>query len=267
MSDIIHSLHAPRSRSLHRGLRVLDALQDHPAGLNVAALCRETGLHRTTVCRLLDTLLSAGWVKSGLKKRTFVLAKQTAKQSGAGDPAMIDPRLDIALPAMRRLVESIKDAIFLTVLDGDDSLTLHREIGTYPIQILPSYPGQRHPAGVGSGGLAMLATLSDEQVDAVIRRNQSRLLQYSGMSVPLLKRLIENTRARGHAVMGNLAAHGAIGVACALTDGRGKPILAISVAAPVDRMPVQRHAEIAERIMTELSALKQHAPLLKTPIK
>lgn len=150
------------------------------------------------------------------------------------------------------IFNGVNHVCLLTILDGDDSLTLHREIGTYPIQILPSYPGQRHPAGVGSGGLALLAALSDERANAVIHRNEKRLLQYSGMSVPLLKRLIENTRERGYAVMGNLAAHGAIGVAYALTNGMGEPILAISVAAPVDRMPVKRQSEIAENIMREL---------------
>lgn len=240
------------TRALQRGLCILEALQDDPEGLSIAGMCRKTDLHRTTVCRLLETLLLAGWVKNGLKKRTYVLAKHPAVHRAAGAPELYDYRLDIALPVMRRLVDSIQDAIFLTVLDGDDSLTLHREIGTYPIQILPSYPGQRHPAGVGSGGLALLAALPEERAKAVIQRNERRLMQYSGMSVPLLNRLIENTRERGYAVMANLAAHGAIGVAYALTNDQGEPVLAISVAAPVDRMPVQRHVDIAESIVSEL---------------
>lgn len=245
------------SRTLRRGLAVLSVLQEAGVdGLNVTDLARRTGLQRATVYRLLEALLETGWVRPVAHTRRY-----GAVRTMATDPALraldTDARVMHALPAMRRLVAKIKDALFLCVLDGDDSLTLHREIGSYPVQILPSYPGQRHPAGVGSAGLALLAALPEQTANAIIDRNAVRLLEYNGMSLPLLRRLIQNTRLRGYAVMGNLAAHGAIGVACTLTDATGYPILAISAAASIERMPSPRHRQIAELIRDELKGFPQ----------
>lgn len=240
-------------RTLRRGLLVLAALRDHgPEGLSVTDLARYTEIQRPTIYRLLAALLEAGLVQPvmGTKKYRALLTAE----AGIVAP---DPLVRQTLPILRRLAERTGDAVFLVTRDNDDSISLHREIGGYPVQILATYAGKRQPLGVGSGGMALLAALPDDVARGIVERNAGELDEYGGMTAQEMLRLIENTRARGYSVVGNHAVRGALGVGCALLDAHGVPVLAISVTAIIDRMPAQRQREIAGWIKMELARLKQ----------
>lgn len=239
-------------RTLRRGLQVLAALRDHsPAGLSITEIARHTGIQRPTIYRLLAALLEAGLAQpvEGAKRYRALLAPQA-------QPVQPDSRVREALPVLRELAEQTGDAVFLVVREGDESVSLHREIGGYPVQILATYAGKRQPLGVGSAGLALLAALPDAAARAIVQRNAARLAGYGGMTTQGMLRLIDATRARGYAVVGNHAVSGALGVGCALLDGQGEPVLAISVTAILDRMPAQRQREIAGLIKAGLGRLK-----------
>jgi len=181
--------------------------------------------------------------------------KYRAQWTSTLDIATPDSRISQTLPSLRRLAERTGDAVFLVVRDKDESISLHREIGAYPVQILATYAGKRLPIGVGSGGMAILASLPDEIAQGIVQRNANYLDEYGGMTPHEMLRLIDNTRSRGYAVVGNHAVRGALGVGCALLDSQGMPILAISVTAIIDRMPAPRQREVAGWINNELAKL------------
>lgn len=243
-------------RTLRRGLAVLAALRDHGAGggLSVTDIARLTALQRPTIYRLLAALLDAGLVLPvpGTKKYQAQLAAQAELTAP-------DPRVSQTLPILRRLAQRTGDAVFLVVREGDESVSLHREIGSYPVQILATFAGKRQPLGVGSGGMALLAALPDMVAHAIVERNSALLDEYGGMTPHEMHRLIENTRARGYSVVGNHAVRGALGVGCSLLDAHGAPLMAISVTAIIDRMPAPRQREIAGWIRAELARLSVKA--------
>src|SRR5690625_7854743 len=79
---------------------------------------------------------------------------------------------------MRELANQFGDAVFLVVREGNDSLTLWREIGPYPVQILGTYANKRQPLGVGSGGLALLAALDDDTIEQIMLNNSKDIEHY-----------------------------------------------------------------------------------------
>lgn len=245
--------------TLLKGLKVLSLLKEvSPEGLGATAVSTRTGIDRVTVQRLFLALESGAWVrrdKTG--KRYFTGDDTDATTSRIWMPSYFSQDLLLAaIEGMRRLARQLGDAIFLIARDGNDSVGIHREIGDHPIQILASYPGKRHPLGVGSSGMALLATLSDAEARAVVHANSTRLEEYGGISPEMIHRLRINTRQRGYAVMQNYAVTGALGVGCALTSDQGQPLLAMSVSAITDRMPIKRQAETAKLLRQELEKLR-----------
>ncbi len=242
-------------RTLRRGLLVLRTLQETTEpGLTVTGISRATGLQRPTIYRLLATLLEAGFVHEIPDTRRFT-ARMKGSQTLASSPLPQDKRIETAYPAMVRLAETTGDAVFLVVRDGHESITLWREIGPYPVQILATFAGKRQPLGVGSGGMALLASLPDETVEEIINHNSDKLEQYGGMTPREMWQLVRNTRTRGYAVVGNHAVRGALGVACALNNAQGEPVVSISVTAITERMPAIRQRELAQLIRQELDGI------------
>jgi DNA-binding IclR family transcriptional regulator len=238
-------------RTLRRGLQILRTLQENPdTGLNVSSLARITGLQRPTVYRLLAALVEEGFVKGVGGTKRFTASHHTSV-------AVIDqdPRIELAFPVMQKLAALTGDAVFLVVRDGHESVSLWREIGPYPVQILATFAGKRQPLGVGSGGMALLARLDDQTVEDIIVHNSNQIEQYGGMTAREMRQLVQNTRTRGYSVVGNYAVRGALGVGCALCDAKNQPYLAISVTAITERMPATRQREIAGLIQEGLKTI------------
>lgn len=241
-------------RTLRRGLQVLKALQDAgEQGLNVTQLSRSTGLQRPTIYRLLSALREGGFVTDISGSKRFAASLSTS--AAATMPTHTDRRIELAYPVMQHLAALTGDAVFLVVREGYESLTIWREIGPYPVQILATFAGKRQPLGVGSGGMALLSALDEATAEEIIAHNSDQLEQYGGMTEREMRQLVKNSRTRGYAVVGNYAVRGALGVACALKDKRGNPYLSISVTAITERMPTSRQREIAGLIQEGLNSI------------
>lgn len=241
-------------RTLRRGLRVLTALREAGSGgLSITQIARLTQLQRPTIYRLIAALCEAG-----MATPMPAVKKYCANLAVSQDANLSHPLIAMALPSLKRLASKTGDAVFLVVRDGDDSLSLHREIGGYPVQILATYAGKRQPLGVGSASLAILADLSDDEVQGIIERNSNRFDEYGAMTRQEMSRLVENSRSRGYAVIGNHAVRGAIGVGCTLKGPDGQPIFAISVTGIIERMPASRQREIAGWIQEEIAHIQSH---------
>lgn len=240
-------------RTLRRGLHILQTLQAHDEnGLSVTELSRLTGLQRPTIYRLLAALTECNFVQTVGKTRRYAATKQALA------PTETEHHLvEIAKPFMRDLAFKVGDAVFLIIRENNNSLTLWREIGPYPVQILGTYVNKRQPLGVGSAGMALLAKLDDNTIDQIIENNSNELDHYGAMTQREMRQLIENTRTRGYSVVGNYAVRGALGVGCALCSSQGHPLFALSVTAITERMPARRQKEVARLINQTLQQIAE----------
>ena len=246
-------------RTLLKGLRVLSLLKDaSPDGLGATEVARRTGIDRVNVQRLFLALESSAWVRRNKAGKRFFSGEDADGMNARlrMPPDISQDVIRAAMEGMRRLARQLGDAIFLIGRDGSESVGIHREIGDYPMQILGSYPGKRHPLGVGSAGMAILSALPDTEAHAVVKANSPQLEEYGGISAEMIHRLRLNTRQRGYSVMQNYAVSGALGVGCALTRDDGTPVLAMSVSAITDRMPIKRQVETARLLRRELDNLR-----------
>lgn len=233
--------------TLRRGLHIFAALRRAPDGLDINGIARALQMQRTSVYRYISVLIEEGYAirdsQTGLYRAVLVSPELADEQT-----------LSIAqlAPAMRRISDQTGDSSFLICRVGSDSLCLHREIGNYPLQVLSVTIGHRQPLGVGAAGLALLAALPADEAEAVIRQNQEALQSYGKLTAAHMRLLVEATRDRGWAAIGNTAVSGALGVGVALRDRSGYPRLAISVSCILDRMPAARQRSIAELIRREI---------------
>ncbi|MEU4744689.1 helix-turn-helix domain-containing protein, partial [Actinosynnema sp. NPDC023658] len=145
-------VNAAYSQTLGKGLRALEALRSHPAGLGVNALAAELGLHRTVVYRLLGTLRAHGLVAQDGTGR-FRLGVGLVALAGA---VVVDLRT-AAAPRLATLADEVGATAFLALVDGDEVVTAHvvdpRRAGVHVGYRI----GARHRLEVNGAGIAVLA--------------------------------------------------------------------------------------------------------------
>ena len=161
----------PRLTGLHQSISrptaILEALAAASSdGLRMTDVMHATGLGKATVHRLLAGLAAHRLVDQDSESARFFLGARILSWAvTAGD------RFGLARltePAMARLAQTTLDTIYLTARSGDEAVCLNRREGLHPIKTLTLNVGDRRPLGVSAGGLALLAFLSDSEVERIL---------------------------------------------------------------------------------------------------
>lgn len=144
---------AETSQTLDRGLRVLEVLADHPAGLTVTETAAELGVSRTIVYRLVVTLEQHGFLRRAQdgRCRLGMASLSLARQ--------IHPIVrDAALPFLRKLAEGVSATAHLTLVEGNEALAVAVVEPTRSDMHLVYRVGSRAPVDRGVAGRAAVAT-------------------------------------------------------------------------------------------------------------
>lgn len=188
-------------RGLSRGIAVLRALNALPGGVGtVADLARQTGIHRTTVKRLLETLRTEGLVLLKDDATSYSLGFEVRRLSeGYVAAAWID---QIAGPLMRKYVQALSWPSDLATPDG--GFMIVRE-STHRFSLLSQHRatiGIRFPMLVSSLGRAWMSWCTDDQREAQLGMLSTRSDSIGEMArdTSYVRRVIRATRQRGYAI-------------------------------------------------------------------
>ena len=211
------------SRTLARGLALLNALGEANEGETVSGLAEATGLDRAVLYRLLDTLTDEGFVTRDAESRRYRLGLAMLELGVRAATGLEVRRL--AGPALKTLSEETDETACLAVRDRDDLVVVEViEPGDRFVQV--NYRiGFRHPLGVAAHGRALLAFLPE------------------GAKDPSL----QSVRQRGVAYTRDELEPGASGVAAPVFDHTGKAVAAVGIVAPTARLPEPE--QIALRVL------------------
>lgn len=137
----------------NRALAVLGAFESSPDGMTLTALAAATDLYESTILRLLDSLLNAGFVKR-LSDGRYVVGPRVLSLSEMYRRSF---RLaDFALPRLRTLTEETGECAGLYVREGDRRVCLHhvqpqRSVRSHVVE------GGMFPLDKGAAGRVILA--------------------------------------------------------------------------------------------------------------
>lgn len=150
----------PALKRIHEILQVLHA---HPAPMRAAALAERTGLSRSTLYLLLDSLERRRWIE---KRGDGYIVGLALFELGS---AYV--RHDRLQALFRREAAGFgalyNEAVQLAVLDRDHVVYLAREDPLRPVRLV-SDPGSRLPAHCCALGKALLASLDDDTLRALL---------------------------------------------------------------------------------------------------
>ncbi|TWG88421.1 IclR family transcriptional regulator [Cupriavidus gilardii J11] len=237
--------------SLRKACQLLRALSD-PRNARLTDLAHATGVDKASALRLLDTLVAEGMVQRDPASKAYSLGPEWLVLAAASQR-----RLDLrplVRPALIRLACAFEDTAILSIPSGWESVCVELRLGTFPIRANYLDIGSRRPLGVGAGSLALLAALADHEIDAVLDCVAPALKRYPRLSTTALRRHVEQTRARGYAVLLDVVVERMGGIAIALPGPDGYPVGAISIAALNERITT-REAAMARALRREADGI------------
>lgn len=189
-----------KSQSLARGLSLLHALSKAPSGsASISELSQAQGLHRTTVRRLLQTLLEEGYVQQSYSDNRYRLSHKIRELSdGYTDEEWIS---EVAAPAMAGLLQKTFWPSDLCTLDGAEVVIRETTHRFSALSFHRGMIGKRLPLLFTAAGRAYFCFCSDQerqQLLALIQAEnslQSRIAE----NTTYISQLISKTREQGYA--------------------------------------------------------------------
>lgn len=143
------------SQTLSRGLQALELLAEAETPLTINELAEGLGIHRSNAYRILRTLEQRRFVARDDAGRIRLGPKLTVLSHGVA-PALHTA----AMPVVTELAYELGMTAFLTVLDGDEVVTLVTVEPSNVAATISRNPGVRHPVRLGAPGHAIEASLT-----------------------------------------------------------------------------------------------------------
>jgi len=239
-------------QTIERASSILDILGQSPQGISVRDLSAKVKLPKGTTHRLLSSLAYFGYVRQDPKTRNYFLGFKLV-ELGHLLLGQLDLRKE-AEPFLRDLSERTKETVHMVFLDRDEIVYIEKvETDQNPSGLkMASRIGLRNPAHSCAVGKVLLAHLSEEEVNQIIKeKGLPKRTENTITDLIQLKEHLKIVRAQGYAIDDEENERGIRCVAAPIYNEVGRAVAAISITGPAFRMTKKVIQEILKKEVME----------------
>jgi len=250
------------AQTVRRAVNLLRVIaSNHSRSLRLIDLAEMSGLDKSTTHRLLHRLSEERMLVRNPGQRGYRLGPLLYE---LGLCALPEHNLkEIVHPELARLADITGDMTFLVQRSGYETVCLDRIAGNFHIQTMTAGVGDRRPLGLGAGGQAILAGLSDAEIELVLGAIKHQLDGYELFTAESLLADVTRCRELGYSIDENTAASGVSAIGKAIRLPSGAPIAAIFIATTSNRLHQSRRAKVVRCLGSCVAAIESE--LAKAP--
>ena len=183
---------------LEKSFELLELLIKYPNGLTMQETVNLLNTPKTTVFRLLNSLLNMGYLSKNIDTQQFFLSKKFLKLGLAalGESNIVEQ----SLSPMRALRDKIKESIMLGVFMENRIVLLEQVLGSHNFTFLLR-PGTSFCLHASAPGKLTLAYLPEEELEKALETIQYTVFnKHTIENEAQLKKELERIRKIGYAV-------------------------------------------------------------------
>ena len=244
-------------QSLERAIKVLKFVAYSQEPVSLTTLARAVQLSPSTTHRIVAVLLESRLLSHPASRRLLAPGYELYRM---GQSAGLHFTIaSIALPFMRELAEVTQDTVFLTIVEGNESVCIERVEGDFPTKVLTLDVGVRRPLGVGAGSQALLAALPDARVQQVIDDPTLRRAEIAPtLTDEAMWEIVRRVREVGYALSYGSIVPGMGALSICECDEDGQPLFAISLSALKSRLEGERLKWLLSLLKDTLRKVAEH---------
>ncbi|TLP77085.1 IclR family transcriptional regulator [Nesterenkonia sphaerica] len=243
----------PAVKSVDRALTVLNILA-REGEATLSQMARELDVHKSTVGRLVETLLRHDLVEAPNGSLGYRLGVGCLRLAGA-----TTARLDLsqeAQPVCDALSAAIGETANVAITrEGVAINVCQSESGS--TVAMRNWIGQHTALHATSNGKVLLAHLPEEDRTALLTRGLMSFTEHTLTSPQVLSEELHKIRTRGWAFAVEEFEEGLNAVAAPVFDHSGTVIAGISVAGPAYRLPPERLPEVRDPVIRAADTLSR----------
>jgi IclR family KDG regulon transcriptional repressor len=247
MGNVLRDQDYP-TNTLARGLVLIEAIAKlgRKRGVTLQELIEALGWHRSNLYRYLMILMEQGWVERNEENYRYHLGPKVL-QVASSFVQDLDLR-SISRPVLEELARNTCLAAHLAILDKTSVVYVDKVEGNIPLQ-MRSYIGMVAPCHSTALGKAMLATMTVDEIRALLPRTLEKRTANTIDTVDELLRNLAEVRQRGYALdlEENEENVGCIGAA--IFGFNDEMVGAISISTLVSELTAEKIKELGIKVL------------------
>lgn len=221
------------TRSLSRGLEVLNCFNEHETSLSLTEISSKTKLNATTVSRLLQTLVDMKYLQRDYQRKYSFGNKIYDLVDVIKNKSTLH---SIAIPILTNLRDMFDETTSLYVVRKDNRVCIESIESTQPLRRTVPI-GEMLPLSRGATGYVLLAYLP---------YIQRRRILYK--SPHITEDLLSKIRQSGYFENDGIHEPGVYAIAAPVFNDQGTNIAAIAISGPSDRINQHMRNELIDTI-------------------
>jgi len=227
-----------RIKSVERALEVLEILTNNPHGLGVTELSLKLDIAKSTSHRLLNTLSAYNYVSKDeqtdnyfIGTRVLYIANELLENLNL---------VNLAKDKINQLSETSNETVHLCLFDSDEVVYIDKVDSNKSIR-MHSKIGKRSPMHSTGVGKAILAFLPNEEPKKILQtKNMNKFTENTITSISQMMIELEDINKKGYAIDDIENEEGVRCVAAPIFNHINKPVAAISISGPSNRITLER---------------------------
>ncbi len=248
MTDELHRSPAP---AVATAARVLDALVARGGTVTLDELTLAVGEPRSSVHRVLRTLVSEHLVSRADPLPGYRLGSKLVEYSAAylRDIDIINEFYVVAT----RVSSEINETMQLAMLEWPDAVFIAKVDSNRPVRLVTGV-GKRVPAYASAVGKVLLAYSSPELVERYRQQGLRRLTEHTVTTIGALRAELEVVRARGYAQADQESAANLCCLSAPVHQADGS-VVALSICVPVPAIDPHYRGVLARQVCATAAEL------------
>lgn len=233
-------------QSVDRALTILELLSEYNEGMGITEISGKIELHKSTVHRLLATLIYKGFVeqdpennKYKVSLKLFVIGTKRVEGTDI---------MNVSKPFTTTLMDSLNEVVHLVIRDKNDIVYIDKVEANNTIR-MASTIGKRSPLYCTSVGKAILAFMSEDEVNEIwASSNIKSLTDNTIVDYDKFKDELKKIKENGYSVDDEENELGVRCVGAPVFNRSGEIEGAISISGPTTRVTKDKVVEISKEV-------------------
>lgn len=219
--------------SVKNALRILRSFTASNPVRRVSDLAEEIGVSKSTVSRLISTLVSEDFLAPDTDTAGYRLGYSVLTLGGA--LTSTNELYREVAPVLNDIVLQTGESAHVAVLEGQDVIYLNKNTGPYYSNILTSV-GAHNAAYAASSGKVMLSESDPEVIDQIFAEGVKAYTEHTITNPIKFKKELDKVRRQGYAMSIEEITKNNYSIAVPVRDMSGKIACAITVVGPLSRI-------------------------------
>ncbi len=233
-----------------RVIDIMDTLASAGGPCGVSEISRQLNIGKNNVFRILSALEEKGWVWQDVETKKYSLTGAMARVALKA-LSQLDIQ-EISLPHLHELQQTTGETSALSIREEMERTFINCIPSNYQVRHVVAV-GRRRELWYGSGGKAILAFMSGEEIEVVLKQfSNSGISELANGQLITVESLLEELaqiRKQGYAVAAGERNPDACGVSAPIFNHNQEVVGSISVSGPISRFDKEKAIRYSGLIM------------------